>query len=128
MSRVTPSLLIKKGYMRPFDAKKWYEEDKWDEPLKFEYIKQQTSEGYGVLHIVFTGDHWPITFFRDRWVKIHNAPQMVIKHISKNDEDEHEKVISYQMKQYLYNQDAISDFLALVTGCFQVIGRFGKRW
>jgi len=64
----------------------------------------------GVLHIVFAGDHWPIKYLRDRWVKIHNAPQMVIRHIPKNDEDEQKRVISYQMKQYLYNQDAYIRF------------------
>lgn len=110
MSRVTPSIIVKKGYLKPYEAKKWYKKERWEEPLKFEYIKQHTSEGFGVLHIVFAGDHWPITFFRDRWVKIHKAPQMVIKHIPKNDEDEQKKVISYQMKQYLYNHDAYIRF------------------
>jgi len=43
-------------------------------------------------------------------VRIHDAPQMVIRHISKNNEDEQKKVISYQMKQYLYNQDSFIRF------------------
>jgi hypothetical protein len=74
MSRITPKVLMRKGYIDGYEAKRWYKKENWDEPLKFEYIKQHTSEGYGVLHIVFAGDHWPIKYFRDRWVKIHKAP------------------------------------------------------
>jgi hypothetical protein len=106
MSRITPNRLVKRGYMSRGEALKWYPEEDWGVPLKFEYVKQHTSEGYGVLHIIFAGDHWPVTYLRDRWVKIHHAPQLVIRHIPANDGEERDKVVSYQIKQYLYKQNA----------------------
>jgi len=106
MSRVTPSWLIDRDYMSYSEAIRWYPTDKWDTPLKFDYIKQHTSEGHGVLHIIFAGDHWPVSFFRKRWIVIHKATQLVIRYIPSNDEIARKKVVSYQMKQYLYNQDA----------------------
>jgi hypothetical protein len=57
-------------------------------------------------------------YLRDRWKKIHNSPQMVIEHIPKN-ENEKKRVVSYQMKQYLYTQDGYIRFSCSRNWLFQ---------
>lgn len=101
----TPNTLVKGDYMSRKEALKWFQKDDLDKCLTFEYCKLQTSEGCGVLHIVFAGSRLPIKFIRAVWSKIHDARQIVIKHVEKDDEDDNKRLKNYLMKQYLYGQD-----------------------
>lgn len=101
----TPNSLVKGDYMSRNDALKWFQKGDLDKCLRFEYCKLQTSEGCGVLHIVFAGSRIPIKFIRAIWSHIHDAKQIVIKHIQKEDADGNKRLKNYLMKQYLYGQD-----------------------
>lgn len=100
----TPDLLVKGDYMTRCEALKWYPLNTWEQPIKFDYCRLHTSEGLGVLHIVFAGTRLPISYIRSVWTRIHNAPQIVIRHIERDD-DAVRKLKNYLMKQYLYGQD-----------------------
>lgn len=110
MRSVTPEYLVKKGYMTQEKASRWYSKDRWRSPLMFEYLNQRTLEGHGVLHIVFAGDHWPISFLRSQWSRIHKARQIRILHIKKEDLEGKEKMVRYQMQQYLHEQPGFIRF------------------
>jgi hypothetical protein len=100
----TPDHLVKGEHISRSEALRWYPLPTWDKPIDFEYCRLHTSEGLGVLHIVFAGTRLPISFIRAVWVRIHDAPQIVIRHIEKDD-NSLRKLKNYLMKQYLYGQD-----------------------
>jgi len=70
---------------------------------KFEFCCVETSEGNGVLHIVFTGSRLDINDIRVYWKKLRDAPQMVIKWVKRGDI---EKLQVYMLAQYVAGQDA----------------------
>jgi hypothetical protein len=98
----SPDYLVKCRYISRKEALKWYPAETWTRCFKFEFCCLQTSEGCGVLHIVFAGDRLPIGFIRHLWDNIHGARQIVIKHIEKGEDSRLKK---YLMKQYLYSQE-----------------------
>lgn len=73
---------------------------------KFEYCKLETSEGNGVLHVVFTGSRLDVSWLRRYWKKIHNSPQLRIDPISQGTDN----LRKYLLRQYLASQDAFVRF------------------
>jgi len=61
------------------------------------YCMVHTNEGYGVLHVLTTGDYLPQRWLSDQWREIHLSP---IVHIKNVDYD----LARYVVSQYVANQ------------------------
>ncbi len=48
---------------------------KW--PCKFDYWKLRTSEGNGVLHIIYSGIYIPVAWLKQNWREIHGGSYIV---------------------------------------------------
>jgi len=67
----------------------------------FEYWKLKTSEGYGVLHIIFNGPWIPHSWLSRSWQEIHFSPIVYIQELRQR----RKKLISYLMTHYLPAHD-----------------------
>lgn len=79
---------------------------------KFEFILQETAEGYGVLHIIFTGSYIPFRWLQKSWSKIHGEPIGYMGNLMvcvEKVKDEN-KVSKYLVGQYLAGQSSMRSF------------------
>lgn len=77
-------------------------ERKYD--FKFnQYFKVQTSEGNGVLHIVFCGKYIPQKWLSNQWKEIHNSPIIDIRVIK----GESKRIARYLVGNYLCSQPIV---------------------
>ena len=67
----------------------------------FEYWKLRTSEGLGVLHIIFSGPWIPHSWLSRSWEEIHFSPIVYIQELRQT----RKKMISYLMRHYLPAHD-----------------------
>jgi hypothetical protein len=68
------------------------------------YYCLRTSEGYGVLHIIFWGGRFiPFKWLQDTWLKIHGAKQVNIKFVD-NLKRTINGLVGYLLDRYLLNQ------------------------
>ncbi len=76
---------------------------------KFEYILLETAEGYGVLHIIFTGSYIPFRWLQKSWSKIHGEPIGYMGNLQVNVEKVKDlnKVSKYLVSQYLAGQSSM---------------------
>jgi len=65
-----------------------------------EYFSVRTSEGNGVIHIVFTGDYIPFNYIMEEWVKINGTPFIWICDPYKKFNDDR-AVARYFVSQYV---------------------------
>ena len=98
--RTTPQRLVEDGWLKVGDLGRFYPGKPVDEPLRFEYAGCRTDEGYGVIHLMVSGDYLPVRWLRSLWVKIHAAKQLNIQLIKGRD-----KVAGYILGQYIGKQN-----------------------
>jgi len=67
----------------------------------FEYWKLKTSEGHGVLHIIFNGPWIPHSWLSRSWEEIHLSPIVYIQELRQR----RKRLISYLMTHYLPAHD-----------------------
>lgn len=100
IKRLTPLKLVQSGYINYNSLHYYYPNCKLGQHFDFEYLKVRTSEGNGVLHIVFKGEYIPFEWLCDQWDDIHNSPITDIKIVKKN-----KKMARYLVTQYMSGQD-----------------------
>lgn len=67
----------------------------------FEYWKLRTSEGNGVLHVVYSGTYIPHSWLSRTWQEIHASPIVYIQELRRT----RKKLASYLMSHYLPGHD-----------------------
>ncbi|MBA7708000.1 hypothetical protein ES703_116887 [subsurface metagenome] len=72
---------------------------KWS--MKMEYWKLRTSEGNGVLHIIYAGPWIPQSWLSKSWGEIHNSPIVYIQKMR----FKRKRLVSYLMSHYLPAHD-----------------------
>lgn len=122
---MTPAKLILMGYITTAQARIFYAGQNWLLPLKFEYFKVETSEGGGVLHVLYKGDYLPYNFVSDNWMDIHNSWDVNIKAINKTKKDL-TKTAMYVISQYVSNQG--SSYVRSSQSWKWVFRGFKKTW
>jgi hypothetical protein len=105
VKRMTPLKMIKEGYIKSSELRKYYNGIKIGAALDFEYFKVQTNEGNGVLHIVYKGQYLPYNYLVDNWQDIHNSWNVNIKRIGNNKNDTG-RASSYIVSQYVSSQNS----------------------
>jgi len=65
--------------------------------VKFNYWKLRTSEGNGVLHILYVGAWIPQSWLSQNWDEVHNSPVVWIQEFKRR----RKKLVSYLMSHYL---------------------------
>ncbi|MBA7677795.1 hypothetical protein ES703_86059 [subsurface metagenome] len=68
---------------------------------KFDYWKLRTSEGNGVLHILYVGTYVPQSWLSKNWGEIHNSPVVWIQEFQRR----RKRLVSYLMSHYLPAHD-----------------------
>jgi len=69
---------------------------KW--PCKFDYWKLRTSEGNGVLHIIYSGIYIPVAWLKQVWSEVHGGSYIVYLQKLRG---KRKKMINYLMGHYL---------------------------
>ena len=72
---------------------------KWS--MRMEYWKLRTSEGRGVLHIIYSGPWIPQKWLSWNWAEIHNSPIVYIQKMR----FKKKRLVNYLMKHYLPAHD-----------------------
>ena len=103
VQRMTPAKMVKDGYIKAKDLRKYYPELKPGQNLSYDYFKIQTNEGNGVIHSLFKGNYLPYNYVVDNWNDLHNSWDVNIKAV-KNGKESVQKVSSYVVSQYLSTQ------------------------
>ncbi len=103
IERYTPYKLFKDGYMTKNNIIKKYGREQLNKKLNFEYFKVETSEGNGVLHILYRGQYLPYNFIVDNWQDIHNSWDI---HIMEVDLNRAKDTSAYIVSQYIGNQQS----------------------
>ena len=78
------------------------------EPLKFEYLAVFTSEGFGVVHLIYVGDYIPFKYLQDLWIDCHKAYGVNIKQVK--DVYNAGGLAGYVLSQYCRGQDALRTY------------------
>ncbi len=68
---------------------------------RFDYWKLRTSEGNGVLHIIYAGSYIPVTWLKQNWTEIHRSPIVFIQKLR----GKRKRMINYLMGHYLPAHD-----------------------
>jgi len=68
---------------------------------KLEYWKLRTSEGNGVLHIIFSGSYIPHSWLTRSWQEIHDSPIVYIQKMRFR----RKRLVNYLMGHYLPSHD-----------------------
>jgi len=101
--RYSPHRLVSEGYISSQKAKSVYRSEKYFKNFNFEYFKVETSEGNGVLHILYRGSYLPYSFLVDNWQTIHNSWDLNIKKI---DTSKPKDSALYVVTQYISSQSS----------------------
>ena len=67
----------------------------------FNYWKLRTSEGNGVLHILYVGPYIPQRWLSKNWDEVHNSPVVWIQEFQRR----RKRLVSYLMSHYLPAHD-----------------------
>lgn len=102
IKRYSPYRLVNEGYLTRAQARYFYKKDKYFKKFTLEYFKVETSEGNGVLHILYRGQYLPYNFIVDNWQDIHNSWEVNIQLINK---DKPVDSALYVVGQYVAGQD-----------------------
>lgn len=107
IKRLTPLRLIKMGYIKKDDLRRYYPDKKPNDRLRFEYFKVTTTEGVnGVIHILYFGDYIPQKWLSDAWKEISGAYIVDIR-ACRNSVKSTKRLTSYIITQYVVKQPGI---------------------
>jgi hypothetical protein len=104
IKRLTPLKLVRNGYIKLNEIRKYYPQKSMGEFIDFDYCKVETSEGGGVLHIIFKGDFIPQKWLSVQWNDIRNGSWNVDIRLCR---DTH---ACYVVNQYLSGQNAFERY------------------
>ena len=104
IKRLTIVGLVRDGYIKTNQIIKYFPHKGLRDNLEFEYCKVETSEGGGVLHIIFKGDFIPQRWISDNWKEIRNGSWNVDIRLCR---DTH---ACYAINQYLSGQNAFERY------------------
>lgn len=104
IKRCSPYKLYKSDYISYRQLKYYYGHDYLSKKLVMEYLKVNTNEGNGVIHIVYRGEYIPHSYLSDNWQDIHNSWDVNIKLIDDNKKSDIQ-ISSYLVNQYICNQE-----------------------
>ena len=126
--RLTPLRLVRLGYLTLKDCRYYYGSKPLNEPLRFDYFWVETSEGNGVLHILYFGDYIPQKWLSDAWRDIHQSPIVDIratKSVVKGFNKDMKRLAVYCVVQYCAEQDK---FIRYGWGWGWVFRGFVRVW
>jgi len=124
--RLTPYRLIKEGYLTWGELKKFYPNKNLHERIRFEYLKIETSEGNGVLHVLYYGDYIPQMWLSDQWEEIHQSPIVDIRAVRSKEGDK-KRLAEYCVNQYCAGQDEFIRYSWSWGWCFKGFVRVWKK-
>jgi hypothetical protein len=119
IKRLKPYKMVKDGYIKPTELHKYYPNTAIGEFLEFEHLKVRTSEGGGVLHVLFKGDYIPRKWLCDNWSDIRSGSWNVDIRLCRDDH------AVYVVNQYLSDQSA---FVRYSWSWGWVYRGFVKNW
>jgi hypothetical protein len=90
----------------------------------FEYWKLRTSEGHGVLHIIFSGPYIPHAWLTRTWKEIHFSPVVYLQELRYR----RKRLISYLMTHYLPAHDEPSLYTRMSWSWGWVFRGFAGAW
>jgi hypothetical protein len=85
---------------------------------RFEYVRVKTSEGNGVLHILYRGTYIPRTWLKDQWEDIHKSWNVDIRSTQRHH-------CKYVVNQYMCGQSEFVRYSMTVNWVFR---GFVKIW
>jgi len=106
ITRLTPAKLLKGGYIHANDIRKYYG-GQLLKPLSINYLKVETREGNGVLHVLYYGDYIPQQWLSNHWQDLRGAYQVDIRSSSPSRAGGSRGLASYILRQYVADQDAL---------------------
>lgn len=121
--RYSPYRLYKEGYITKRSMVKNYGRNNSFKKFGFEYFKVETSEGNGVLHILYRGSYLPYNFLVDNWSDIHNSWEI---NICKVNMEDIRNASLYVVSQYVGNQE--SAYVRSSQSWNWVFRGFKTRW
>jgi hypothetical protein len=102
IQRLTPARLLKMGYLAPGQLHVFYPGKKLSDKLRFEYLRVETFEGNGVLHVPYFGDYIPQKWLSDTWKEIHGAWNVSVSARKMGDA---RRLAGYLLRQEVCGQD-----------------------
>jgi hypothetical protein len=103
IGRLTPNRLVRDGYLRRSDLRRYYQGKPAGEPMRFDYLKVETSEGNGVIHALYFGDYLPQKWLSDQWSDIHQSWHVDIR-ATKKGVGHSARLARYIVTQYVGTQ------------------------
>lgn len=128
MFRLTPRKLIEQNYLSQNKAQYVYGAENLDEKLNyFEYFKVETSEGNGVLHILYYGCYYPQQWLSDNWKDITKGSYIIDIRQVKEQTFNTTKLTRYCINQYVSGQDALIRFSYSKNWCLPGFASYFQR-
>ena len=121
--RYSPYRLFQEGYITKEEMTHYYGHNNLTKKFTFEYFKVETSEGNGVLHIVYRGSYLPHSWVSSSWSEIHNSPIVNIKLL---DFDDMKRTACYIVSQYISSQG--SSYIRSSQSWNWVFRGFKQKW
>jgi hypothetical protein len=122
IKRLTIATLVKDGYIKTKTIHYYYPGVPLTKNFRFEYFRIITSEGNGVVHILYKGEYIPYTWLVDNWQDLHNSWNIDIRLINK-DFKRHSR---YIVSQYLSNQQTA--YIRSSQSWNWIIRAYRKEW
>ncbi|MBA7706167.1 hypothetical protein ES703_115014 [subsurface metagenome] len=91
---------------------------------KFEYWKLRTSEGNGVLHILYVGAWIPQSWLSKNWDEVHNSEIVWIQEFKRR----RKKLVSYLMSHYLPHHEGMGLYTRMSWSWGWVFRGFAGAW
>jgi len=91
----------------------------------FEYWKLRTSEGNGVLHIIFAGSYIPVAWLKQAWSEVHGGSYIV--YIQKL-RGKRKRMVNYLMGHYLPSHDNYRIYTRMSWSWGWVFRGFAGAW
>ncbi len=103
VKRMTIGRLVREGWVPREKVGRYYPGRKLGDKLRFNYFKRETSEGNGVLHILYFGDFIPHMWIRATWLELTGAYEIDIR-ACKRDVYNAKRLAKYVVEQYVAGQ------------------------
>lgn len=118
INRLTPAKLIKGGYINATDVRRYYQ-GAILKKLEINYLKVETMEGNGVLHVPYFGDYIPQRWLSDNWKELRGAGIVDIRATDAVRGGGSRGLARYLLRQYIADQDALVRYSCGVRWVFR---------